>query len=65
MNHWALWKSSDALVTNMLGRRLGIKQLADIFSELEMGPHDHIWIDLSGNGPRLRKNITHVIMVND
>ena len=58
MNHWALWRSSDSFVTNTLGRQLlGIKQLADIFDDLELGAHDHVWIDLSGNGPKLRKNL--------
>ena len=47
MNHWALWRSSDALVTNMLGRRLGVKGLSDIFSDLSLGPHDHVWLDLT------------------
>ena len=51
MNHWALWRSSDSFVTNTLGRRLGIKQLGDIFDELELGAHDYVWVDLSGNGP--------------
>ena len=64
MNHWALWRSSDSFVTNTLGRRLGIKQLGDIFDELELGAHDYVWVDLSGNGPKLRKNLTHVITVN-
>ena len=58
MNHWALWRSSDSFVTNTLGRRLGIKQLAGIFDDLVLGPHGHVWIDLSGNGPKLCKNLT-------
>ena len=53
MNHWALWRSSDSFVTNTLGRRLGIKQLGDIFDDLELGAHDYVWVDLSGNGPKL------------
>ena len=65
VNHWALWRSSDAFVLNTLGRRLGIKGLADIYKELETGAHDHIWVDLSSNGPPLRKNITKVITVSD
>ena len=65
VNHWALWRSSDAFVLNTLGRRLGIKGLADIYKELNMGAHDHIWIDLSSNGPPLRKNITKIITVTD
>ena len=65
MNHWALWRSSDSFVTNTLGRRLGIKQLGDIFDELELGAHDYVWVDLSGNGPKLRKNLTHVITINE
>ena len=65
MNHWALWRSSDSLVMNTLGRRLGIKQLADIFDELQLGPHEFVWCDLSGNGPRLRKGLTQVITVNE
>ena len=65
VNHWALWRSSDAFVLNTLGRRLGVKGLADIYKELEMGAHDHIWVDLSSNGPPLRKNITQVITVPD
>jgi len=39
--------------------------LADIYKELDMGAHDHIWIDLSSNGPPLRKNITKIITVAD
>ena len=65
MNHWALWRSSDALVTNMLGRRLGVKGLSDIFSDLSLGPHDHVWVDLTGHGPPLRKNIVQVIITTD
>ena len=65
MNHWALWRSSDSFVTNTLGRRLGIKQLGEIFDDLELGPHDHVWVDLSGMGPKLRKNLTHVITINE
>ena len=65
MNHWALWRSSDSYVMNTLGRRLGIKHLADVFDELELGPHDFVWCDLSGNGPRLRMNLTRIITVGD
>ena len=65
INHWALWRSSDSIVLNTLGRRLGIKGLSDIFKDLELGPHDHIWVDLSSNGPTLRKNITQVITMNE
>ena len=46
MNHWALWRSSDSFVTNTLGRRLGIKNLGDIFDELDLGAHDYVWVDL-------------------
>jgi hypothetical protein len=65
MNHWALWRSSDALVTNMLGRRLGVEGLSDIFSDLSLGPHDHVWLDLTGHAPPLRKNILQVITTTD
>ena len=58
MAHWALWGSSDPFATtSTLGRRLGIKQLADIFDDLALGPHVHVWIGLSGNGPKLRRNL--------
>ena len=63
-NHWLLWRSSDAYVANTLGRRLGYKNLNDLFRELDFGPHDHLWIDLSGNGPPLRRNTTQIITVN-
>ena len=65
MNHWALWGSSDSFVTSTLGRRLGIKQLGDIFDELELGAHDYVWVDLSGNGPKPRENLAHVITINE
>ena len=65
INHWALWRSSDSIVVNTLGRRLDIKGLSDIFKDLDLGPHDHIWIDLTGNGPTLKKNITQVITINE
>ena len=46
MNHWAPWRSSDSYVrsTSTLGRRLGIKQLGTIFEDLELGPHEFIWV---------------------
>ena len=65
MNHWALWRSSDSYVMSTLGRRLGINHLADVFGELELGPHDFVWCYLSGNGPRLRKNPTRIITAGD
>ena len=65
INHWALWRSSDTMVMNTLGRRLGIKNLSEIFDDLDMQPHDHIWLDLSGFGPPIRKNITHVVNVEE
>ena len=40
INHWALWRSSDMYLMNTLGRRLGIKKLAGVFTDLDMGPHD-------------------------
>ena len=48
-----------------LGRRLGIKKVADIFTDLDMGPHGHIWIDLTGHAPPLRRNILQVISTTD
>ena len=66
-NHFRIWRASDAFVVNNLGRRLGIKNMAEIFreKELDFGPHDHLWVDLSGNGPPLRKNISTIINVSD
>lgn len=64
-NHWLIWRASDAFVVNNLGRRLGIKNMADIFKDLDFGAHDHLWVDLSGNGPPSRKNISTIINVND
>jgi hypothetical protein len=32
---------------------------------LDFTAHDHLWVDLSGNGPPLRKNISTIINVND
>ena len=59
-------KKPGSFATSTLGRRLGIKQLAGIFDDLALGPHGHVWIDLSGNGPKLRKkNLTHDITIND
>ena len=65
INHWLLWRSSDAYVVNTLGRRLGYKNLNDVFTQLNFGPHEHLWLDLSGNGPPLRRNISEIITVND
>ena len=44
-----------------LGRRLGIKDMHEIFDELDFGKHDSLWIDMSGYGPLLRKNLTEII----
>ena len=60
-NHWAIWRNPDTLVLNTIGRRLGIKDLHEVFDEVGFGPHDSLWIDLSGHGPPLRKNITQII----
>ena len=51
MNHWALWRSVRLIVTNTLGRRLGIKQLADIFDELNSGLMTMYGSISHGNGP--------------
>ena len=64
-NHWALWRNPDTIVTSTIGRRLGIKNLHEVFSALNFGPHDSLWIDLSGHGPALRKNIDQPIDVDD
>ena len=58
---FCLFKSPDTTMIKTLGRRLGIKDMHEIFEELNFGKHDSLWIDMSGYGPLLRKNLTEVI----
>jgi hypothetical protein len=62
---FCLFKSPDTTMIKTLGRRLGIKDMHEIFDELNFGKHDSLWIDMSGSGPTLRKNLTQVIQQSD
>jgi hypothetical protein len=63
-NIFMLWKIPDKDSLNTISRRMGMdkERLIKAFKTLET-PHDFLCIDLSGNGPELRKNIFEVITV--